>query len=96
MTRTQDTDFAATSMASVGFSMAAVIEDVGLFCRNTVLLGSTLAGTIIYFKIVAPEISIVFKQMYPEKEKYVDIIMKLYIPTVIAGLGCACYFFKRE
>ena len=117
MARSHDTGIAAAgasmaaSIESVGGSIAATLnsfERYTLFpcvivVGGLVIVVGGLACTVVYYKVVAPEISNGLRKHFKEEEDTADAISKVYIPlitigatTIIAGgLGCAWYFFKR-
>ena len=106
-----------TGIAAAGASMAASIDNFGasvrsfgisfgvpfaIFVGGLVIVVGGLACTVVYYKVVAPEISNGLRKHFKEEEDTADAITKVYLPvtilatTIIAGgLGCAWYFFKR-
>ena len=103
----------AASIESVGSSMVASLQSFGASVRpfgiacvivvgGLVIVVGGLACTVVYYKVVAPEISNGLRKHFKEEEDTADAITKVYLPvtilatTIIAGgLGCAWYFFKR-
>ena len=99
----------AASIESVGGSMVASLQSFGASVRPfgiacAIVVGglAIVVGTVVYYKFVAPEISRgLRKKNKDEEEATVDAITRVYLPvtilatTIIVGLGCAWYFFKR-
>merc|ERR1712232_1292516 len=106
-----------TGIAAAGASIAASIDNLGasvrsfgisfgvpfaIFVGGLVIVVGGLACTVVYYKVVAPEIRHgLRKKNKDEEEATVDAITKVYIPvtilatTIIAGGLGAWYFFKR-
>ena len=109
MARSHDTGIAAAgasmaaSIESVGGSIAATLNSFGRYTLfPCVIVVGGLACTVVYYKVVAPEISNGLRKHFKEEEDTADAISKVYIPlitigatTIIAGGLGAWYFFKR-